>query len=69
MIVWSDGGCQLEKTGIQLFSLPKFNPDLASAYPLCRQVALPRAASDEHCVSARKNRYRAAANKQREDVR
>ena len=51
MSVWSHGGCQLEEARVQLFSLPKFDADLASAHSVRGEVALPRVASDEHCVS------------------
>ena len=49
--MWSHGGCQLEEARVQLFSLPKLDADFASAHSVRGEVALPRVASDEHCVS------------------
>lgn len=51
MAVWSHGCRQFEEARIQLFSLPKLDADFASAHSVRGEVALPRVASDEYCVS------------------
>lgn len=50
-IVWIDGYCQFEKARIHLFGLSKLDEYIASLHSVRGEIALPRVASDEHCVS------------------